>query len=209
MTTSENLLRLNRLYAVSSGINEALVRVPDEHQLYLEACRIAVERGNLLMAWVGLRGESRTLTVAAKWGKDEGYLDAIRISTSEHEPQGRGPAGEAFRTGRPAVCNDIASDTYFFASKTQALARGFRSCAAFPVKIGGDTIGVFIVYAAQPLYFDSDEMALLLGLSENFSFAIEARQKETQRRQMEAALRASEARLRAVIDNEPECVKSV
>ena len=38
---------------------------------------------------------------------------------------------------------------------------------------------------------------------------MESRDRDARRRQMENALRASEARLRAVIDHEPECVKSV
>ncbi len=54
MTATDKLTRLNHLYAVSSGINQAIVRIPDERRLYEEACRIAVEQGGLLMAWVGV-----------------------------------------------------------------------------------------------------------------------------------------------------------
>ena len=43
MAVAEKLGRLNRLYAVSSGINEAIVRIPDELRLFEEACRIAVD----------------------------------------------------------------------------------------------------------------------------------------------------------------------
>ena len=54
MSAADKIRRLNRLYAVSSGINEAIVRMTDERQLFQEACRIAVERGGFTMAWVGL-----------------------------------------------------------------------------------------------------------------------------------------------------------
>ena len=210
MQAAEKIRRLNRLYAVSSGINEAIVRVPDEEQLYVEACRIAVERGGFMMAWVGRSTPDQTrLEPVARWGKDDGYVDAVSISTDPRLREGLGPGGTAFRTGQPAVCNDIDADHEFFAFRREALARGYRSCAAFPLKLEGRPVAVFLVYAAEPLYFDDNELALLTSLADNFSFAIEAREKDRQRGRIEAALRASEARLRAVIDNEPECVKTL
>src|SRR5688500_10842208 len=208
MLAAEKIRRLNRLYAVSSGINEAIVRVPDERQLYLEACRIAVERGGFMMAWVGRNSPDEVaLEPVARWGKDDGYIDSIRISTDPQRREGLGPAGTAFRTGQPAVCNDIDADHEFFAFRREALARGYRSCAAFPLKLEGRPVAVFLVYAAEPLYFDDNELALLASLADNFSFALEARKKDHQRARAEAALRVSEARLRTVIQNEPECVK--
>jgi PAS domain S-box-containing protein len=210
MLPAEKIKRLHRLYAVSSGINEAIVRVTDEHRLYEEACRIAVDRGGFLMAWVGRDDPLRALLVpVARWGRDDGYVDAIRISTDPQYREGLGPGGTAFRTGAPSVCNDIEADREFFAFRREALAIGFRGCAAFPLKLGGRPVAVFCVYAGEPMYFDDDELALLASLAENFSFAMESREKDAQRRRMENALRASEARLRAVIDTEPECVKSV
>jgi PAS domain S-box-containing protein len=196
MLAAEKIRRLNRLYAVSSGINEAIVRVPDENQLYVEACRIAVERGGFLMAWVGRNAPAQTLIEPiARWGKDDGYVDAIRISTDPHRREGLGPGGTAFRTGRPAVCNDIEADHEYFAFRKEALARGYRSCAAFPLKLEGRPVAVFLVYAAEPLYFDDNELALLTSLADNFSFAIEAREKDRQRARAEAALHHSQALL--------------
>jgi hypothetical protein len=203
MTAAEKVGRLNRLYAVSSGINEAIVRIPEESRLFEEACRIAVEKGGLTMAWVGLAQEgSPILSVAARWGKDDGYLSSVQVHTAADRHEGMGPGGVAFRSGEPAVCNDIASDSRFFASRSEALARGFRSCAAFPLQLHGRPIGIFVTYAAEPLHFDAEELTLLKALADNFSFAIESRRKDR-------ALRQSEARLRAIIDNEPQCVATI
>ncbi|MES2632792.1 MAG: ATP-binding protein [Pseudomonadota bacterium] len=208
MLAADRIKRLNRLYAVASGINEAIIRIPGEQQLYLEACRIAVERGGFLMAWVG-RNDPAThqLVPVARWGKDDGYVDCVRIVTDTSTRAGMGPGGMAFRTGEASVCNDIEADTESFAFRKEALAHGYRSCGAFPLKQDGRPVAVFFVYAAEPLYFDSHELTLFTSLADNFSFAIEARERETERNQMDAALRASEARMRAVIDNQPECVK--
>src|SRR5688572_14263534 len=69
MSAAEKIKRLNRLYAVASGINEAIVRMPGETQLYEEACRIAVERGGFMMAWVGRHDPAQAyLAPVARWG---------------------------------------------------------------------------------------------------------------------------------------------
>jgi PAS domain S-box-containing protein len=201
MSAAEKIRRLHRLYAVSSGINEAIVRMPEERQLYEEACRIAVERGGFAMAWVGYNDEQQArLVPVARWGRDEGYVDAVRISTDPSQREGRGPGGTAFRTGAAAVCNDIEADNQFFAYRKEALARGFRSCAAFPLKLEGRSVAVFLVYAGEPQYFDAEEMALLMSLADNFSFAMESRAKDARRLRVENALRDSEAQQRATIE---------
>lgn len=188
--------RLSRLYEVSSGINEAIVRIPHEKALYEEACRIAVEKGGLRMAWVGLHAAGQTsLEPAARWGDEATYLDRVEVSVAANEPSGKGPAGQAFRTGRPARCNNIEAEKELFASRDQTLLHGFKSCAAFPLKLGGVTAGVFVVYAGQPSYFDDEEMSLLTALAENLSFAIEALEKEFESRRAATALRASEANM--------------
>src|SRR6266508_4384053 len=48
----ERLLRLNRLYAVLSETNKAIVRAPDRDTLFHQICRIAVEHGGFRMAWI-------------------------------------------------------------------------------------------------------------------------------------------------------------
>ena len=55
----------------------------------------------------------------------------------------------------------------------------------------GRPVAVFMVYAATPLSFDEEELTLLMSLADNFSFALEARERDAQRRSMETALRAS------------------
>ena len=67
--------RLERLYAVSSGINEAIVRVRDVQELYQQACHIAVNLGGLVMAWVGLVDAADAAIIpTARAGRNEGYL---------------------------------------------------------------------------------------------------------------------------------------
>ncbi|MFM9816294.1 hypothetical protein ACKI16_48420, partial [Streptomyces scabiei] len=45
---------LNRVYALLSDVNQAIVREKDPAVLLSAACRIAIEKGGFLMAWIGM-----------------------------------------------------------------------------------------------------------------------------------------------------------
>jgi len=188
-----NLQRLNRLYAISSGINEAIVRITDTQRLYEEACRIAVEQGGLLMAWVGLaEADSQSLKPVAFHGRNAGYLDFIKVSLCA-EPLGLGPAGRAFRENQMVVSNDVATDPCMQPWRDEALSRGYHACSGFPLRISGQPFGVLTVYGDSAGYFTEQEFQFLTAIADDLSFAVESHQREQQRVQMEAALRASEA----------------
>ena len=42
-------------------------------------------------------------------------------------------------------------------------------------------MAVFLVYAGEPNYFDAEEIALLMSLADNFSFAMESRANDARR----------------------------
>ena len=202
VSAETRVARLNQLYAVSSGINEAILRISDERSLYEQVCRIAVEKGGLRMAWVGLIGpDNDHFEAMAFCGENAGYLDSVKVSSIEEKLSGKGPGGQAFRTGLPALCNDIARDRELFASRTEALERGYRSCAAFPLRLGELSVGVFVVYSGQVGYFDAEEVALLNALAANMSFLLESLDKERQRKRAESALRASEQQFASAFAN--------
>jgi PAS domain S-box-containing protein len=175
--------RIARLYAVSSSVNEAIVRVRDTSELYERACRIAVEQGLLALAWVGLYDEAaNTVRPVARFGAGDGYVD--RITVSMDDPlMNRGPAGRALRTAACAVEDDIASATDFY-WKAEALAHGLRSCAAFPLTGEGRSVGVLLLYADRPHYFRDEELRVLRALADDISFAVASAATEAERRRL-------------------------
>lgn len=191
--TEQALRRINRLYAVSSGINEAIVRLREPAELYERACRIAVEQGNLRLAWVGICDADGRIAPVARYGADEGYVDRI-ILTMRDERINRGPAGRALSTGVCAVSNDIAADENFFWKK-EALRRGLRSCAVFPIRIEGRATGILAIYAEEPDYFHDEELRVLNALADNIAFAVESARNESERKRAEQERARLEARL--------------
>lgn len=198
----QRLLRLNRLYAMSSGINKAIARIGVPQELYEEAVRIAVEKGSMQMAWIGVHAGGFTLRPVACAGSHAGYLEGIILSTREDDPPGQGPAGRAFRTGRPAVSNDISNDESFF-YRERAVEKGFRSCAAFPLKFGDKSVGVLLIYADEIGCFQEEEVRVLNALAEDLSFALETAAREQERQRAIEALRENERRISILMGNLP------
>lgn len=141
--------QLARLYAVSSAVGEALVRIQDPKALFDIACRIAVEQGLAALAWVGAyRADEDRVVPLTRFGADDGYVDGIVLRIRADGTQ-RGPAARALSSGAPAITNDIASDPDF-QWKEQASIRGFRSCAVFPLRLDERAPGIFAIYATEP-----------------------------------------------------------
>ncbi len=188
----DELGRVNRLYAVVSNISEAIIRFRDEQELFDAACRIAVEDGKFILAWIGfVTPGTRTIRAVAKYGRDEGYLDSVSISLDEDRPEGRGPTGNALRDGRPFVNNDTEHNPAMLPWREEQLRRGLRSSASFPLTAEGQTIGVITLYAGEPDYFDDEEVGLLTCLAEDVSFALESAKIARERAQAVEALRRS------------------
>ena len=78
----ERIARLSRIHAVLSGINSAILRIRGREELYREACRIAVEDGGFLTAWIGtVSGEARVEPVA--WaGRSAAYMEKVHSMLS-------------------------------------------------------------------------------------------------------------------------------
>jgi hypothetical protein len=92
-----------------------------------EYCRIAVETGGYLMAWVGLAdtGPDRRVQVIAHYGRDDGYLASGRITWANTQC-GQGPTGRVIRSGEVQFCDDISTDPTMVQWRAAALQRGYK-----------------------------------------------------------------------------------
>ncbi|MBI3965005.1 MAG: PAS domain S-box protein [Chloroflexi bacterium] len=192
----QKLARLDRLYTVLREINEVIARVRDRNLLLVEACRIAVEQGQLRLAWICLiEGEEPTLRPAAHFGADFDHVAQFCI-TRRDEPLGQGVTGTAVRLERTDVCNDVERDGRIMPWRELALQLGYRSGAAFPLRQGDVVIGALTVLAREVGFFDADEIMVLERLAANLSFALERIAQDEQLRFQKALLEAqSEASL--------------
>ncbi|MEO6423144.1 MAG: EAL domain-containing protein [Candidatus Nitrotoga sp.] len=173
------IIRLNRLYAILSGINAAIVRIRNRQELFTEACRIAVEHGHFRMAWIGsVDSKGMGLSPLAWSGFDEGYLDKITLAIRNNEADTLVMAVRAVQEKVPVVCNDIDSAPQLVHWHIDASQRGYRSMGVFPLIEDNQLVGLFVLYASEPNFFDMEEIKLLTELTANISYALEYIKKE-------------------------------
>lgn len=179
----------NRAFRLVSASRHVLLRASDLPTLLNDVCVVAVDDGAYLLAWVGrkkLDAEKSVEPIASAGAKE--YLRDLRVTWGDDE-FGSGPTGVAMRTGRPAVVSDIRDDPASLPWREAALARGFRSGIALPLRVEGEIFGTFMLCAAQPDAFTEREIALLLEVADDLAFGIEALRHRDARAEAEATLR--------------------
>src|SRR3989344_5254336 len=105
LRTERELARMGRAQRLLSACNETLVRATSETALLQAICQIAVDIGGYRMGWVGfaLDDERKSIQPVAHAGYNQNYLENLQLSWSADDPYGRGPAGMAVRSGKPAT----------------------------------------------------------------------------------------------------------
>ncbi len=195
------ILRISRMYAALSQVNQAIVWTPDRDELLVKVCRVLVEFGEFRMAWIGWHSaENRELLPVAVSGDETGYLDCIKVYTDDR-PEARGPTGTAFREDHYQICNDMLETETLLPWRQEFERRGYRASAAFPIRMNGVVCGVLTVYADVAGFFQDKEVALLEEAALDISFAMDNCTRADEHRKVENALRASEERYRTTLDS--------
>lgn len=112
--------------------------------------------------------EAKSVEPAAHAGLDRDYVDGLHLSWGDDERR-RGVGGAAIRTGRPVVARHIATCPAFKPWRSEALARGFRSCIALPLRTQDRVLGTLSIYSEVPDAFDTGETRLLLELANDLA----------------------------------------
>jgi DNA-binding response OmpR family regulator len=171
--THDTILHLNRLNAVLSSTNRAVVRIRNREALLNETCRIAVEEGKFLMAWIGMIDmKTRTVNPVAACGYVDGYLNTLSISV-DNIPCSMGLTGTAIREGRTIISNDIDSDPRMAHCRDEAAKRGYRSSASIPLHCDKKMLGAVRFYSGEKDFFNDEETHLLEDLVADICFALE------------------------------------
>lgn len=149
------------------------------------------------MGHVRLRDASRdVLLIAAHRGFDQKYIDAFHES-----PVGETSASaRALRTGERCIIEDVEADAAYAPLRPVARAAGFRAVQSTPLMShAGQPVGIVTTHFRSVHRPDEQELRMLDLYVRQASDFIE-------RFNAEEALRASEARYRAVVENQSEMV---
>ena len=165
--------RLNRVYAVLSGVNSLIVRVRDRAELFRESCRIAIEDGKFQKVWIGvLSGESERLHLAEYGGDELDYFEKLRAVLAGVSAEEYAPFAQKLQSGEPLVFNDVKAAQSVFL-KNDLIASGSCAIVWLPLIVANELAGVLVLHADETGFFDADEMKLLLELAGDVAFALE------------------------------------
>jgi PAS domain S-box-containing protein len=187
--SQERAARLTTLYAVLSRVNEAIVRIHEEHDLYRDICRIVADEGRFELVWIG-EVDGRLVVPYASAGPAAAYLEEVRVETDG--PLAQGPTGRAIRDGRSVTNYDFDTEPSMEPWRDVALRYGLRTSAAFPLRRHGTVIGTLTLYASERDAFDAEEVRLLDALAADLSYALDAMTQERLRAEADERLRQSE-----------------
>jgi two-component system sensor histidine kinase/response regulator len=201
--TESRLVRLNRLYKVLTEVNALIAARPARAELFRRVCQVVVEDGGLPLAWIGEPDlVRRELNTVASAGDAAPYATETRVSIDD-VPRGRGPAGRAYREGRPQVARNFGENVAMAPWRELAERYGLRAAGTFPIQVGPDVRAVLCVYSRQPDFFDDEQVSLLARLGAQLGLAWGAAEAEATREQAMQALRQSEARFSLVFETSP------
>ena len=127
--------------------------------------RVIVDIFELQMAWIGVVEEG-TFNVKPidSVGFEADYLKSLKVTWNDSK-FGLGPTGMAIKTNRPVIQNNIKTDPTYEPWKEEALRRGCRSSAAFPI-LSPDyrRLGALNLYSSLTEFFDEETVQDLQAL---------------------------------------------
>ena len=172
-----------RINQFAGAVNELVLRAKSEEDIIEKIADIAFNSGGFIFTWVGKPNTTLGIVEPIMTsGNDAGYLSIISQISIDDVPNGRGISGKAFRNKKYYYCNDIETDEGMKPWRTEAMSRGFLSSISLPIILNNEVIYLLNLYSSQKNYFNEEEIKILVHVSENISYAINALRNEAFRK---------------------------
>ncbi|HJV95914.1 MAG TPA: ATP-binding protein [Albitalea sp.] len=190
--------RVATFNAALSGANQAIIRATNRLQLCQEICRICVETGHAMMAYIGFVDDEQCFKAVAYAGPEPELLAdfKIHVGPSAHQPDG--PIATALREERVNVCDDFRGDPRTRTWHALAKRLGIASSIAVPIRERGRVSGALALYMDSEAFFDAATAQLVDSVAHNLSFALDNLHREHELQQAIAHEHAGHERFRRV-----------
>ncbi|MDZ7850286.1 MAG: PAS domain S-box protein [Halodesulfurarchaeum sp.] len=186
--STERTRDLERIRTLISDITQELVHAEAQSVLEQRVCERFTAAEPYRFAWIGEIDEEDDIVWPRTWaGIERGYLDDLEIAIDD-SPEGRGPTGEAVKSGTIAVQQNISEDDEYEPWREEAIKRGYQSSAAVPLVRNDIWYGVLNVYANRSYAFDDQERDLLAELGDDIAHALARIENERELHRYEAAV---------------------
>lgn len=196
----ENEQRLSRAFRLLSQCDSVLVHADDQSELLAKICKLTVEIGGYLMAWVGFAQDDGTVLALAHAGVEDGYL-GLRSVVSDCAEESREPVVAAIRTGVTVVVQDIEAAAQVAPWHDAAGVRGYQSCVALPLIVKGNVLGAFAIYSSELCAFHQHEAQLLEQLAADLAYGIQTLQSRREHQEAQVVLKRESEKNQALFRN--------
>lgn len=146
--------------------------------------------------------EGTALRVSPAWyGKIPGAERFGQASAGMEFERGRGLPGRVWDKGAPVWDRDVSRDRQY-QRRQQAAEAGLKSAVAIPIHFMGELVAVLVFYSAYARGRDDSLVEFLTSLSSQLGTFV-------QQKRISDALRASESRLQAILDNVLDAIVTI
>src|ERR1700736_3984477 len=175
----EQLAHLTGVLQMISGINSALVRIPNRDEVLVETCRLARSVGGYALAMVALINPGTRMARPVGWaGYDFLPHPEAEFPVADHEEGDASLMARVIRTGEATLCEDIESFPHVIHERRKLIAAGVRSLACLPLRVDNTPVGAFLCGTLTTGLIGPDEMLLLQELASNLSFGLQYLDKQ-------------------------------
>jgi diguanylate cyclase (GGDEF)-like protein len=174
------IARLDRVLRMLSGVNGLVVRIRERGELLQETCRLAVKTGGYGAAVVLTKAPGTFILQPAAWnGTEQQAVERLRLALAESAGRKGGIVSRVLESGKPYVCNDVASLDTTAVFDAVMMKSGFHSLVALPLSIDNTVVGVLFLAAHEAGAVSDEELRMLREVSGNLSFALQYLQQDT------------------------------
>jgi GAF domain-containing protein len=157
----ESVTREGRLAAAFVTLADTLVADYDVVELLQRLVDTCAELLEATAAGLLLTTESGELEVVASTSEQSRLVDLMQVRS------GAGPSVQCRDTGRPVSVGEIAAAGDDWAEfRDEAIAQGFHSAHAFPLRLRGTVIGTLTLLRQTPGPFSPEDSSVAQGLAD-------------------------------------------
>ncbi len=171
----------NLALAAYAGAASAFGSAGNSRQLLQGVCEGIVRQPTYALAWIAVaeEGEGKQIEMVASAGGAVNYLDDLKWTWSENEPEGKGPLGVCIRTATAQVMEDSEILESFKPWRVRARHAGLRSAVTLPLRVERGRRGALNIYSSLPNGFDAPALELFRDLAGQIGRVVHAFDRES------------------------------
>ncbi len=151
--------------------SQLIIHENNEEVLLNKICEITVNEVGYKLAWMGIAMKDKTVLPISSAGFSQDYIKNIKITWGDDQ-YSEGPTGQAIKTGKFFVMQDILHNPIFNPWKENAIKHGFKSSIAIPVFYNNEVLGALNIYSEKPYAFNDEEIKILSLAASDLSIGI-------------------------------------